>query len=501
MVTSTNGIKIGLLGLVEQEWLDTINFLPPDLKFIEPSKVALELVPQLRLQGAEIIIVLAHQREHNDIRLAEEVPQGTIDIILGGHDHHYAYDYVNGVTILRSGTDFKQFSYIEAKRDTRGWDFQITRHDVTREVAEDEDSRTMIRAITEALNEKLEKPIGYTAAPLDCRFTTVRLAESNLGNFICDLMRLHYQADCCIICGGTFRGDQVYPPGVLKVKDIADCLPFEDTCVVVSLPGSAIVEALENGVSKWPSLDGRFPQVSGIQFTFDPSKPAGTRCSNVRVMNKPINLDREYSLATRDYMCAGKDGYLMLRDRDHGGSVRVTVPEESGLMLSMLVRQYFMSLKVLGQWRHMSKGMKRHWGSIQQDLHGTHPVREPQLDGEAPANTSGGSSDAPTRTTFRRRHAAHRWRMDGSFELSDSDDETTKRRPLLSRQQTSEQDRANLLARRAFRRWWTAAGLSGHPELVDVPGEHFGASWTRSIAPRLEGRIHIIGHDAKPAMT
>ncbi len=38
-----------------------------------------------------------------------------------------------------------------------------------------------------------------------------------------------------------------------------------------------MVEALENGVSQWPKLEGRFPQVSGLKFSFDPSKPPGSR--------------------------------------------------------------------------------------------------------------------------------------------------------------------------------------------------------------------------------
>lgn len=41
--------------------------------------------------------------------------------------------------------------------------------------------------------------------------------------------------------------------------------------------GTQLVEALENGVSQWPKLEGRFPQVSGVRFAFDPSQPPGQR--------------------------------------------------------------------------------------------------------------------------------------------------------------------------------------------------------------------------------
>ena len=43
-----------------REWLDTINSLPPNLRFVQPSEMAKELVPKLREQGADMIIALTH---------------------------------------------------------------------------------------------------------------------------------------------------------------------------------------------------------------------------------------------------------------------------------------------------------------------------------------------------------------------------------------------------------------------------------------------------------
>ena len=140
------------------------------------------------------------------------------------------------------------------KMTARRWDFNITCRDVISSITEDPEAVKMVDALTAALKPKLEKPIGYTAAPLDARFTTVRLKESNLGNFVCDLMRFHYYADCTIMASGTIRGDQIYPPGVLRVKDIMDCFPFEDPCVVVALKGKYIAKALENAVGKYDYL-------------------------------------------------------------------------------------------------------------------------------------------------------------------------------------------------------------------------------------------------------
>ncbi|KAI6887840.1 Metallo-dependent phosphatase, partial [Hortaea werneckii] len=111
VLKASSGMKVGVVGLVEKEWLDTINSLPPNLTFIDPVDVAKQLAPQLRAEGADMVIALTHQRQPNDEKLARGLAPGTIDLILSGHDHFYAHAVVNETHVLRSGTDFKQLSY------------------------------------------------------------------------------------------------------------------------------------------------------------------------------------------------------------------------------------------------------------------------------------------------------------------------------------------------------------------------------------------------------
>ena len=305
-------VRLHGIGLAEREWLDTINSLPPDIIYKSASATAKELIPGLKEQGAEIIVAVSHQREPNDNKLAELTGGGLIDIILGGHDHYYEHSLINGTHVLRSGTDFKQLSHIEAWRNPegQGWDFRITRRDVVSSIERDEAAVKMVDKLTSKLREKLDKPIGFTAAPLDARFTTVRTRESNIGNFVCDLMRYYYSADCCIMAAGTIRGDQIYPPGVLRLRDVVNCFPFEDPVVVLKVTGKQIWDALENGISKYPALEGRFPQVSNIIFEADYSRPSEQRILSLQIGNEPVDLKKEYVLATRGYMGRGKGAYL-----------------------------------------------------------------------------------------------------------------------------------------------------------------------------------------------
>src|SRR5436305_10606818 len=114
-------------------------------------------------------------------------------------------------------------------------------------------------------------------------------------------MRFYSHTDIALMAGGTMRGDQIYPAGVLKLGDIISCFPFEDPCVVIKAPGKAILSALENSVSKLPSQEGRFCQVSGLEFGYSPSRIEGDRVRWVKISGEELDLERRYTISTRGY--------------------------------------------------------------------------------------------------------------------------------------------------------------------------------------------------------
>jgi 5'-nucleotidase len=84
-----------------------------------------------------------------------------------------------------------------------------------------------------------------------------------------------------------------------------------DPLILLDVNGEMIHQALENGVSMWPKLEGRFPQVSGITFAFDPAKPPGKRVdpAYVKIGDEYLEMEHRYKLVTKAYLGKGKDGY------------------------------------------------------------------------------------------------------------------------------------------------------------------------------------------------
>ena len=116
-----------------------------------------------------------------------------------------------------------------------------------------------------------------------------------------------------------------------------------DSLTLLELTGKQLITALENGVSQYPRHEGRFPQVSGISFSFDPSQTIGQRVipDGVYVGGKALVMNETYKLCTKGYIAAGKDGYDVFRDCE------ILITEEEGPILGAIVRNHFAMCKKL----------------------------------------------------------------------------------------------------------------------------------------------------------
>ena len=130
-------------------------------------------------------------------------------------------------------------------------------------------------------------PVGTATVTLDTRRSTVRTAESNFGDLIADAMRAGVGADVALMNGGSIRGDRTYSRHRADPQRHSQELPFGNVVVLIELSGADLLAALENGVSQIEDGAGRFPQVSGMTFTYDPARPPGNRIVAVEVGGRP----------------------------------------------------------------------------------------------------------------------------------------------------------------------------------------------------------------------
>lgn len=244
-------------------------------------------------------------RTPNDLELAKKCSK--IDIILGGHDHVFEVNVVNGINVIKSGTDFRQFSKITIGKDRNidgKLDVSVEQIDVTSKYAEDKALKEDLLQYSSTIESKMGEVMGNFSVELNGLFSAIRTSETNLGNWVCDVVLSATGADVVIINSGTFRSDQIHPAGPFTMKDLVSVVPMRDPLIVLEISGKDLLAALENAVSAYPKLEGRFPQVSGVSFVFNSTKPPGSRVEPqlVQVGDEWLNLDQMYSLCIKSYM-------------------------------------------------------------------------------------------------------------------------------------------------------------------------------------------------------
>lgn len=238
--------------------------------------------------------------------------------------------------MIKSGTDFREFSVVNIEVSDTVKVVDSERVEINSSVVEDEFLADVVSYFDKKASADETKIIGESCVPIDARFAFIRTCETNAANFIADIMRVGCQSDIAILNSGTIRLDDIVPPGVFTLGHLRGMLPMADELIVLSMTGKMLLEALENGVSKYPQTEGRFPCISGVTFKFDSNKPPHSR-----VVESSLDPSKTYTVATKAYLAQGKDGYDVFTQ---GSVIR---DAEECPMLAILVRNHFLTISAI----------------------------------------------------------------------------------------------------------------------------------------------------------
>jgi len=360
-IKEIGGEKVGIFGLTTKD-VKIISNIGAGVEVKDPIETAKSVVTELENQGINKIIALTHLGYSEDKKLAAAVDG--IDIIIGGHSHTLLGDMEGAEgpypTVVKSPSGADELivtakcwgSYLGQLNVTFDANGVITEYSgqpifVDESFEEDAEFKAKLEEFAAPIEELKAKIIGQTAVDLDGEREHVRTRETNLGNLICDAILWKTQSDGTQIAiqnGGGIRAS--IPAGDVSMGQVLEVLPFGNTIVDMDLTGAQILEALENGVSRVEDVEGRFPQVAGLKYTFDPSKPAGERIVSVEVGGQPLDPNAVYRVAVNNFMAGGGDGYEVL--------TKGTNVYDTGVLLSDTLAEYIaahspVSLQVEGR--------------------------------------------------------------------------------------------------------------------------------------------------------
>lgn len=335
VIRDINGLKVGILGLCLLDEGMSNPELKTRLTLLDPLDTAARYVPEMKQQGADVIIALTHLRIWTDQALADRVPE--IDLIVGGHEH-YPINLTTGRTLItKAGMDARTVARIDIiKRPGGALDRYYELIPVTSAVKDDPATLAIVNDWESKLSAEMDRPVGATSAPLDAVNQRLRSRETNLANLVADAMRQEAHADVALVNSGGIRGNRVYPAGSLTRRDLVSIHPFGNVICTVALTGEALLRMLNIGVGNLPAVTtGQFPAVSGVRFRVVLANRTGDRVRDLRVNGTPVDLTKSYTLALPDYVLNGGDNYDAMKS-----SLRVLVAAEQGPLIVSALERY-----------------------------------------------------------------------------------------------------------------------------------------------------------------
>ncbi|KAB1075734.1 bifunctional metallophosphatase/5'-nucleotidase [Methylobacterium planeticum] len=315
MILTLGGIRVGIVGIALASTPQKSQ--SGDLRFGPEMETLADQAEQLRREGADLLVGVAHTARPTDLAI---VAAGLVDILLSGHDHDLLVHYDGQRVLVESSFDAHYVTAVDVTATVTGegkgrriaWRPRFRIHDSSL-VVPDPETLAVVRRHEAALSRELDVAIGRTLTPLDSRVATVRAFESSFGDLVADALRAVTGAEIAIMNGGGIRGNRLYAAGTeLTRRDILTELPFGNTTVLVAITGAQVRAALENGLSDYGRPSGRMAQVSGLVMTIDPAAPSGRRILAVTVGGEPLDPDRTYRVASNSFLYDGGNGYGML---------------------------------------------------------------------------------------------------------------------------------------------------------------------------------------------
>jgi 2',3'-cyclic-nucleotide 2'-phosphodiesterase (5'-nucleotidase family) len=291
IVREVNGIQVGLIGLTTTS-TPTSAFpdYVEDYDFIPYEDALEDVVPQVKEEGAELIIVIAHICYHEIQTLAATAAELGIAVMGGGHCHERFAEMVGDMAIIESGDWLQAYAKVDITFDIDAdavVSMKVSTHNNAGGTA-DPDVAALVEQWSDQEDAALSEVIGYTDSD-------IRRSSPAMHNMVTDAWLAAFPlADISATNRGGFRQD--IPAGDITLGTIVGVLPFENAIVELNLTGVQVIDYIED----------EYPVVGGMTTIGGYFHGDGT----------PLAFDSTYLVLVTDYMYSSSDTLLSVYDPD-----------------------------------------------------------------------------------------------------------------------------------------------------------------------------------------
>jgi 2',3'-cyclic-nucleotide 2'-phosphodiesterase (5'-nucleotidase family) len=322
-ILEKNGVRIGVVGVMGEDAFHNASavFHRAELTIKDPIEVAQYWIDKIRPE-VNMIVVLTHQNKtapmqtnkesdpsvqrgfHEDYEMAGKLKG--VDVIFGGHsDNGLLSPVIHPETGTVIGITFGQgmhLGYTKFKVDTQSHNVSFVSGKLIPVQADK--LKPDLATLTLIEKQRTEFP-ELTEHVAVMKSATMRIynKESSIGNILTDIIRKNSGSDIAMLNSGSIRAD--LNAGTVTKEHLMNVYPFVDNITVVELNGKQLEELVEYSCT----LPYGIGQFSGLELTYNSSKPAMQRVANILVNGKPLSKKQLYTVSTTSFVAKGGDGF------------------------------------------------------------------------------------------------------------------------------------------------------------------------------------------------
>jgi 5'-nucleotidase/UDP-sugar diphosphatase len=312
-IKEINGIKVGIIGLSPEE-LATLT-LPQNIeniRILNTDSVITASIKELKEQHCNLIVLLSHNGVERDSIYAVKFHKD-IDVIIGGHSHTILYKpkIVDGVIICQAGSYGRFIGKLDLKvdveKDTVVKYFEKLHETVFDSTIYDKDVQTLVENMVKQIEPEMERVIGSTDQDW---------SKTKIGLWQAEIIKEKVKSDIGFLNSGGIRA--VFNKGNIKVKDIWEINPFDNTIVVVTVKGPLLKQMIENYLIKSHTGDSKVSDdnllMSGIYIEYDSKKINQSQefITKFLINDIPFDENKNYTIATNNYVASQTEKYFSL---------------------------------------------------------------------------------------------------------------------------------------------------------------------------------------------
>jgi 5'-nucleotidase len=300
-VFDRGGLRIGVIGLVTDA-----------LHRVVPKEVAARVTVRSAIAvgdslatvldaESDLLVVLSHCGLSSD-RLIAEALAPRIDVIIGGHSHHRIDPPLNhhDVIITQAGSSLRYLGRLDLKVEND----RVVSHEgslillAVDDPGQEADDRVCILA--DSLAQVEEELFGDTLGYITEDWRRAYHRESDVGNWVADIIRDYTGADVAFINSGGLRSDLV--SGAVTRRDIRELLPFQNAVVSFSCSGRELRQILLHNAEAGYSESHGILQVAGVSAAFYRDDAGIVRAKRITIGEAPLDDAKEYRCGTVDFV-------------------------------------------------------------------------------------------------------------------------------------------------------------------------------------------------------